>query len=310
VNQAADATYSGIISGTGGLAKNGSSILTLSGTNTYSGLTTINDGILKITNAAALGNASTGTLVNTGGALEVSNVTVELESLTINGTGYSLSGALLGSGNSFWKGPINIATDSTIGVTTNSVLTIYQNMLSGAGSFTKVGNGILNIIGEQQFPANLDHNNTITETNHAEVTLSNTFGFNVIIGSYLNYPDETTIQPNINTSNSNHFTSNNLSSVMNDAANTELKQQTNSYNDFYSAGFITTNNNVSSIEMNQTAISHTALISGFILSLISSSHSTSGGQSQPLIAESQIGFRLGKIRNYYPKRLKKSIELN
>lgn len=187
--------------------------------------------------------------------------TVELESITINGTGYNLSGALLGSGNSFWKGPINIATDSTIGVTTNSILTIYQNMLSGAGS-------------------------------------------------YLNYPDEITSQPNINTVNSNHFTSNNLSSVMTDAANTELKQQTNLYNDFYFAGFSTINNNVSSNQMNQTAISHTALATGFILSLISSSHSTSGGQSQPLIAESQIGFRLGKIRNYYLKRLKKSIESN
>jgi fibronectin-binding autotransporter adhesin len=48
VNQLADGTYSGTIIGGGALIKEGSSTLTLSGANTYTGKTTINEGIIKI----------------------------------------------------------------------------------------------------------------------------------------------------------------------------------------------------------------------------------------------------------------------
>ena len=51
------ATLSGTLSGTGGLTKSGTSMWTLTGTNTYSGPTIIGAGILRVTKPAALYNA-------------------------------------------------------------------------------------------------------------------------------------------------------------------------------------------------------------------------------------------------------------
>jgi fibronectin-binding autotransporter adhesin len=58
--------------GAGNLTKNGSGTLTLTGSNSYAGLTLINAGVLKITNGAALGLASPGTIVNSGAQLQTS----------------------------------------------------------------------------------------------------------------------------------------------------------------------------------------------------------------------------------------------
>ena len=56
----ASATVSGAISGTGGLTSTNTGVLTLSGSNTYNGVTTINAGTLKFAKTASLYNGSTG----------------------------------------------------------------------------------------------------------------------------------------------------------------------------------------------------------------------------------------------------------
>lgn len=53
----------GDISGKGGLIKEGEGTLVLTGTNSYSGITTINDGTLQIANGGATGSI-TGDVVN------------------------------------------------------------------------------------------------------------------------------------------------------------------------------------------------------------------------------------------------------
>lgn len=100
VNQATAGSYDGVIEGAGGLTKNGSAALTLTGDNSYSGATTVNAGTLSInrSNAAAgvtfnLGSSAT---VASGATLQLigrgssTNTVNTAIALTGNGSAYSL----------------------------------------------------------------------------------------------------------------------------------------------------------------------------------------------------------------------------
>ena len=152
-------TFSGVISGNGGLTKEGTGTFTLSGANTYAGLTTVSSGTLRITNANALGATASGTIVANGATLSLvtdaaaqpgSNFTFANEALTLSGAGAGGLGALrsdAGSTGGFnsWGGAITLAADSRIasdqgplrlgGISgAGATLTI-----GGAGNFTMLG---------------------------------------------------------------------------------------------------------------------------------------------------------------------------
>jgi fibronectin-binding autotransporter adhesin len=137
-NRSDSPTFGGEISGIGALVQTGTGILTLAGSNSFSGGTTITSGALAINNANALPNSTVtvnavnGLLFNTsGGALTAFNV-----------------GALAGSGN------ISLADGShalTLNAGGNGAATTYSGGLSGAGGLTKTGGGILDLCGSNTY---------------------------------------------------------------------------------------------------------------------------------------------------------------
>ncbi|MCG3147255.1 MAG: hypothetical protein PCFJNLEI_00694 [Verrucomicrobiae bacterium] len=85
--------------------------LTLSGTNSYTGATTINGGTLRAANNTALGTVAGGVTVASGAALElIGGIAVGAEALSLNGTGIGGAGALRNiSGSNSWAGALTLA---------------------------------------------------------------------------------------------------------------------------------------------------------------------------------------------------------
>lgn len=126
-------TVSGSVSGAFGITKNGSANLFLSGTNTYSGPTTFNLGVIVVSAEANLGaapaSATPGNLVFNGGTLKTT------ASLTLNAN----------------RG-INLVdyTGGTIETDPSTTLT-YGGVAAGSGSLTKSGDGTLVLSGANTF---------------------------------------------------------------------------------------------------------------------------------------------------------------
>jgi autotransporter-associated beta strand protein len=131
-----DQTYSGAISGSGSLTKSGAGALTLGGLNTFSGDTKIVGGSLVLGNGNALGS-STFDCGGYGGDLSFGALST------------AIFGGLKGSQN------LSLVNASSAPVTlmvgNNGQTTIYSGTLSGAGSLTKIGTGVLTIDGVNTF---------------------------------------------------------------------------------------------------------------------------------------------------------------
>ena len=122
------------------LTKAGGGTATLSLTNTYGGLTTINGGSITITNAAALGSTTAGVVVNGSNTGSTSNARLELsggitvtgEAATISGAG-NFIGAMAGTvGSNVWAGPVTIGLAGTrIGANAGASLEISGIISSG-----------------------------------------------------------------------------------------------------------------------------------------------------------------------------------
>lgn len=97
---------------------NGSATATtlLAGSNTYTGLTTVQTGVLRATSNSALGSAAGGSGVLDGAALELSGgITIGDEALTLIGTGVGSGGALRNfSGTNTYQGLVTLNTAAEI----------------------------------------------------------------------------------------------------------------------------------------------------------------------------------------------------
>jgi autotransporter-associated beta strand protein len=145
--------FSGVISGNAGLIKSGSSKLTLTGANTYSGITTINAGILQIGNDGGTGSLPSGEIVNNStlrfdrtGTLLVPNAISGSGGITIdcpinNGT------VVLSGNNSFTgaftvaSGALRITNSNALGTTFSAKDVVLTNGTAGNPQLRLDGSG-------------------------------------------------------------------------------------------------------------------------------------------------------------------------
>jgi autotransporter-associated beta strand protein len=124
IGGASTTTQAGVISGTGGLTKDGAGTLVLNGANTYTGATTISAGTLQLGANDRIANTSAVT-VATGATFDVNSKTETIGSLAGTGTVLLGSGALTAGGD--------------------NTSTVFSGTLGGTGSLTKTGSGTLQI---------------------------------------------------------------------------------------------------------------------------------------------------------------------
>jgi autotransporter-associated beta strand protein len=126
----------GVISGTGGLIKNGPHTVYVSNaTNTYSGGTTINAGCLAV-NPKGIGTGPV--TVNKGGTISFGGAPAT-NALTSNGGWFS------GGGEAFWSGPVKLNADTKIDTNERLEFNNMEAGISGSGGITltaqKAGHG-------------------------------------------------------------------------------------------------------------------------------------------------------------------------
>ncbi|HVE43704.1 MAG TPA: autotransporter-associated beta strand repeat-containing protein, partial [Gammaproteobacteria bacterium] len=181
VTQAINGTYAGVMSGSGAFTKAGSGILTLSGANTYTGLTSINAGAIEITNNASLGTSAGATTIASGAALQIntSGLTIS-DAMSIAGTGLSGNGVIRNmSGTNIFSGTMTLSSASTINVDAGSLT--FSNNITGTGNtitFNGAGNTTLSSALNTGASAGLVKNGTGTLTLSAANTYTGATNIN------------------------------------------------------------------------------------------------------------------------------------
>jgi autotransporter-associated beta strand protein len=169
-------SYTSQISGSGTVTKQGAGTVILGGNNSYTGLTTVSAGALKIAHINALGTTNGGTIVNSLATLQIEGgIVTTTEALTLNGFGVSGSGGALRSisGNNTYAGLVGLGgatrinsdadlltlghagtiTGATLGVTVggNGDTTINSIIGTTTGTLTKDGSGTLTLSGANTY---------------------------------------------------------------------------------------------------------------------------------------------------------------
>jgi autotransporter-associated beta strand protein len=177
-NRNDDSTHASSISGTGSLVKQGPRSLTLTGTNTYSGGTTVSSGTLRgstnsvqgdITNNATVefDQAATGTyagtMSGTGQLRKVGGGTLSITSANTHGGGTVIAGGTLQanntSGSATGTGAVTVATGGTLAGTgaISGPVTVHGKLAPG-NSIESLDIGALSFGGTSTFEVELNTN--------------------------------------------------------------------------------------------------------------------------------------------------------
>ena len=167
-------SIAGIMSGAGGLTKSGLGTLTFSAANTYDGVTNVNEGVLTVSNATALGTTAGNTVVASGGEVFTGTTGLTVaEAFNIAGTGTTGAIHIGGNATLIFSGAITLSADARIqgdGGTTSTFsggidlgsniltfngsgnTTVNTNAISGVGgSIVKNTGGTLTLSGTNTF---------------------------------------------------------------------------------------------------------------------------------------------------------------
>ncbi|WP_169829305.1 beta strand repeat-containing protein [Lacunisphaera limnophila] len=202
----ANTTFSGTLEDSyGTFVKQGTGTLTLSGANTYSGVTTINAGAIVAASNTALGSSTYGNSIASGAALHLQGgIAVTEGQFSVAGTGVGGTGAIRNlSGNNSLDAALDLTSNTTIsadagtltasgqvnlGANTLTVSGAGNTTLSGSitnsGALTKTGTGTLALTGSSanSFGGALN-------LNSGTVALGKTAGTVALAGSAINIGD-------------------------------------------------------------------------------------------------------------------------
>lgn len=163
------------ISGSYGITKTGAGTLTLNGTNTYTGNTTINAGNLTISGGNAITDSGTVILANTAG-------------VNFNVNSSETIGTLQGGG--ITGGTVNIAASQTLTVNQTSDQTFAGVIAGATGALTKTGANTLTLSGSNTYgglttinAGNLTISGGSAIADTGIVTLANTAGVGLNVNS-------------------------------------------------------------------------------------------------------------------------------
>ncbi|MFM8496354.1 MAG: beta strand repeat-containing protein, partial [Planctomycetia bacterium] len=221
VGDATSGTFAGGIGGTGGLTKQGAGALGLSGSNSYSGGTTINSGSIMLSGAGTLGSGTAG-LTFGGGALDLGglgisagNVSItsvpasgnQIQNGTLTGTAFSVSNASGVSTISASLAGVGAAlSKSNAGTLVLSGSNSFSGGVMLTGGQVQIANA--NALGTGTFTTNVDANTSITFNLPTSGTVANNItinkpGVNRTYDIYQNQANNVTLAGNISVASGN-----------------------------------------------------------------------------------------------------------
>ncbi len=194
-NRSDDTSFAGIISGSGGVTKSGAGTLTITGNNSYTGTTTISGGALQIGNGGTTGwiagNFSGGTLIfnrsdDIATSKSISSTLVKQGAGTLTYTGQKFGNVVVSDGT-FQVGDGGTQGSISANITNNAAVVFNRSdntlfgayTMSGSGSLTKLGTGMLMLTGNNTYTGG-------TTISNGTLQIGQGYAFGSIVGNVTN----------------------------------------------------------------------------------------------------------------------------